>query len=315
MSVSDLAEAVAAGDRRALARAISALEAEDERGKRLLELLYKRSGKAATIGVTGAPGAGKSTLVDALIGGLRGAGKSVAALAIDPTSPFTGGALLGDRVRMMRHHADPGVFIRSMASRGRLGGLAPAAREVMHLLDAAGFEVVIVETVGVGQAEVAVAGSTMSTVLVLVPGQGDTIQALKAGVMEAADIFVVNKADREGAEGMVAAIEGMLALADAPGGRAVPVLKTTATTGEGVEALLDALAEHRRWLRGGDRLQRFRRAAAEEELRDALGHRLTERALAALADRERWLARLARRKVSLAAVIVAAETALEARGA
>ena len=313
MNADLLAQGVLAGDRRALARAITAVESGAEESTHLIDLLYAHSGGATTIGVTGAPGAGKSTLVDRLIEGLRAEGKSVAAVAIDPSSPFTGGALLGDRVRMMRHHADEGVFIRSMANRGRFGGLAPTTRSVVHLLDAAGFDVVIVETVGVGQAEVSVAASTMSTVLVLVPGQGDGIQALKAGVMEVADIFVVNKADREGADRMVSAVEGMLQLADPPPDRSPLVLETTATTGEGISSLLEELSEHRAWLRSAKRLEGFRVDAAEEELRDALGHHLTEWAIDALDDKDAWIARLARREVAMPRLIRVAERALRDR--
>ncbi|MAE68911.1 MAG: methylmalonyl Co-A mutase-associated GTPase MeaB [Gemmatimonadetes bacterium] len=305
-----LARAVLEGEPRALARAISVVESGAEGASHLIDLLYPHSGGATTIGVTGAPGAGKSTLVDRLIEGLRAEEKSVAAVAIDPSSPFTGGALLGDRVRMMRHHADDGVFIRSMANRGRFGGLAPTTRSVVHLLDAAGFDVVIVETVGVGQAEVSVAGSTMSTVLVLVPGQGDAIQALKAGVMEVADIFVVNKADREGADRMVSAIESVLQLADPLPDRTPPVLRTCATRGDGIAPLLEALDGHRAWLRKAKRLQDFRIAAAEEELRDALGHHLTDRAIAALDEKEAWIERLASREVALPRLIRVAVRAI-----
>jgi LAO/AO transport system kinase len=303
---------VRAGDRRALARAITVVERGGSVAVELLDAVYPASGRAHTIGVTGPPGAGKSTLVDRLIGEYREQGKSVAAIAVDPTSPFSGGALLGDRVRMMRHFADPGVFIRSMATRGHLGGLAPTTREVMHLVDAAGYDVVLVETVGVGQAEVDVASTAMSTIVVLVPGQGDAIQALKAGVMEVADIFVINKADHVGTARLLAEVQGMLRLSMPE--RVPPILQTVASTGQGVAEVLQELAAHRQWLDGQDRLLDLRSKAAAVEVRDALGQRLAAQALAALPDAEGWLQRLARRQVLPSAVLAAAERALLARG-
>jgi len=210
-----LADRVLAGDPRALARALSLVEDESPAAAALMAALYPRTGRAWTLGVTGPPGAGKSTLVDQVARALRARGVSVGIIAVDPTSPFTGGAILGDRVRMQAHAGDAGVFIRSMATRGHLGGLAGATADAALLLDAAGRECVIIETVGVGQAEVDIVRTADVCVVVLVPGTGDEVQALKAGIMEIADLFVVNKSDREGADRMVAAVETVLGLAPA----------------------------------------------------------------------------------------------------
>jgi LAO/AO transport system kinase len=224
-------EEVLRGDRRAIARA--ATEVENRRADSLLAELFPRTGGALILGITGAPGAGKSTLVDQLTRVLRAENKTVAIIAVDPSSPFSGGAILGDRVRMMQHHADSGVFIRSMATRGALGGLAAATADMTVLLDAAGFDVVIVETVGVGQDEIEIARLASVTAVVLVPGMGDDVQAIKAGLMEIADIFVINKSDREGAD----RLDRELHLA----GFTVPVIKTIASEGKGITELLTAL--------------------------------------------------------------------------
>jgi LAO/AO transport system kinase len=246
MADASLAERVRAGDPRALARAISLVEDRSPAGDEILSSLFPSTGRAWTIGVTGPPGAGKSTLVDQLVRQLRARHQTVGILAVDPTSPFTGGAILGDRVRMQSHASDAGVFIRSMATRGHLGGLARATADAALVLDAAGRDYVIIETVGVGQDEVDIVRLADVSVVTLVPGTGDDVQALKAGIMEIADVFVVNKADREGADRMVASIEAMLALQAVAEDRWItPVLKTEATRGVGVPELLAALDQFR----------------------------------------------------------------------
>jgi LAO/AO transport system kinase len=242
--MSDLAERLLNGDKRALARGISLVEDDDPAGWELVKAVYPHTGKAAVVGFTGPPGAGKSTLIGALIRVQRELDRDVAVLSIDPSSPFRGGALLGDRIRLTEHFLDPGVFIRSMATRGALGGLAEASLQAALLMDAAGKDDVFLETVGVGQAEVDVIDHADSVVLVLIPGSGDSIQALKAGVMEIPDIIVVNKCDHPLADTMVREIRGVLALAPQEGWR-VPILKTEASRGEGVRELAEKLREHR----------------------------------------------------------------------
>jgi LAO/AO transport system kinase len=272
-----LADRVLAGDPRAIARAISLIEDEHPAGAEVVRAVFARTGRTYLAGVTGAPGSGKSTLVDRLIGELRRRDATVGVVAVDPTSPFSGGAILGDRVRMQAHVADAGVFIRSMATRGHLGGLARATAEAALVLDAAGRDIVLIETVGVGQDEVDIVRTADVSVVVLVPGTGDDVQALKAGIMEIADIFVVNKADREGADRTVASIEAMLSLESYAQGRwRPPIVKTEATTGNGVTELVDAIDRFRAHTRAtlGER----RRARAEFRVRELLAHRFVQHA-------------------------------------
>lgn len=256
-----------AGNRRALSRLLTQVESHTPAGREALRLLFPASGKAHVVGVTGPPGAGKSTLVNRLIAAWRGRDKSVAVVAVDPSSTLTGGATLGDRVRMMETYADERVFIRSMATRGALGGLAPATRGVVWLLDAFGFDQIIIETVGVGQDEVEIARTAHTTLLLQVPGLGDDIQAIKAGVLEIADILVVNKSDRPGAGELKRDLAMMLTLGGhaAPGEWAVPIMETIAATGEGVEKLADKVEAHLAHLReGGDWAKRERAAILDE---------------------------------------------------
>ena len=270
-----LSERVLSGEPRAIARAISLIEDEAPAGADLIRRIFARSGGAYLIGVTGPPGAGKSTLVDRITAALRAAGKTVGVVAVDPSSPFSGGAILGDRVRMLAHAGDPDVFIRSMATRGHLGGLARATSEAALVLDAAGKDVVVIETVGVGQDEVDIVRTADVSIVTLVPGAGDDVQALKAGIMEIADIFVVNKADREGADRTVASIEAMLGLHPfAPGAWRPPIVKTEATTGRGIDDLLAAVEGFRAQTEAaaGSR----RRARAEYRLRELLSHRFVQ---------------------------------------
>jgi LAO/AO transport system kinase len=239
----DRVDQIAAGDTRALARAATAIENRAPESAKLLRELGPRAGRAIVAGITGPPGAGKSTLVDALARAIRREGKSVGILAVDPTSRVSGGAILGDRIRMQAHHGDPGVFIRSMATRGAVGGLARSTADLALLLDAAGKDYVLIETVGVGQDEVEVAGVADVTVLVLIPGMGDDVQAIKAGIMEIADIFVINKADHPGADRVEREIQGLLSLGHRADGWRPPIVKTVATEDKGVAELLKAMQE------------------------------------------------------------------------
>jgi LAO/AO transport system kinase len=241
-------------------------------------LTFPSSGHAYTVGITGAPGAGKSTLTDGLIRLVRAAGQEVGVLAIDPSSPFSGGAILGDRVRMQDHAVDPGVFIRSMATRGHLGGLALATPEAVRVLDAAGFPLVLIETVGVGQVEVEIAGEADTTVVVVNPGWGDAVQANKAGLLEAADIFVINKADRPGAKETARDLEMMLMMTQDLGEWTPPILTAVATTGEGVDKVWDAVGRHRSFLDEAGLLARRRTSRLESEVRAIVSSRLEQRA-------------------------------------
>ncbi len=243
-TAADLAERLLAGDKRALARAISLVENDDPEGWALVREVYPHTGNAAVVGFTGPPGVGKSTLIGRLIEHARAAGRQVAVLSIDPSSPFTQGALLGDRIRLSDHFLDSGVYIRSMASRGSLGGLSEATLQAALLMDASGTDDVFLETVGVGQAEVDIIDHADTVVLVLMPGSGDSIQALKAGVMEIPDVIAVNKADHPLTDTMVREIRGVLSLGPQEGWR-VPIVKTEASRGEGVEELAEKIGEHR----------------------------------------------------------------------
>jgi LAO/AO transport system kinase len=268
-----LAEGVRAGDVRAIARAISVVEDGAPGSAALLAALFPYAGKAVVLGVTGPPGSGKSTLVDRITAHLRREGRTVGIVAVDPTSPYSGGAILGDRIRMQAHALDEGVFIRSMATRGHLGGLSAATGHALTILSAAGKDVIVVETVGVGQDEVDIVGAADVSLVVLVPGLGDEVQALKAGIMEIADVFVVNKADRDGVERVVAEIESMLSLSS-KGGDAPAIVKTVATTGEGIGALMAAVEAFRTRADATGLLRAKRRSHLRQLLDETLRARL-----------------------------------------
>lgn len=314
----DLTSRVLAREPRAIARAMRLVDDRVPGYLDLLRDLFPRTGGAFVLGVTGNPGAGKSTLTDRLIEAFRREGKTVGVLCVDPTSPFSGGAILGDRIRMQRHAEDPGVFIRSVATRGHLGGLSRSAREIVRVFDATGHDVVIVETVGVGQDELEITRTAHTTLVVMAPGLGDEVQAIKAGILECADVFAVNKADRDGADATARDLELMIALGgDAmlalskvrghlahPGPRGVgaagepdahvpapadpgprwtpPIVKCVATRGEGIASLAEAVGRHRAWVEGTDRGRARRRLRLAEELRDALREALIDAASAEL---------------------------------
>jgi LAO/AO transport system kinase len=321
-----LADRLIHGDRRALARLLTYVENEHPEGEVALAALFPHTGRAHIIGITGAPGAGKSTLVTALAKALRAKGKSIAILAVDPTSPFTGGAILGDRIRMIDLTNDPGVFIRSMATRGSLGGLSRATRDAVRLFDAAGYEIVLIETVGAGQSEVEIARIAQTVLVVEAPGMGDDIQAIKAGILEIADVLVVNKADRPGVDTTVRALKLMLELGhpalranmDSHHGRTYaltpepqvpngdgalwipPIVQTTATTGDGVAPLIDAIDEHRAYLHASGALATLESRQIHTELHERLRELLLRRLIDGLPPGalEDAIARIQRRETT-----------------
>lgn len=320
MLMPDLVERVLAGDRRATARLLTIIETGGPEARAALARIYPHTGKAHIVGVTGTPGAGKSSLVSAMTRVYRARGQTVGIIAVDPTSPFTGGAILGDRIRMQDLHGDTGVFIRSMATRGSLGGLAWATRDAIKVLDAAGYQVVIVETVGAGQSEVDIAAAADTTLVVTVPGLGDDIQAIKAGILEIADVFVVNKADHDGADTVVAQLRTMLNLgtsrprqvwdpsaqADLPMGATPvdqrwtpPICKTVAIKGEGITELLKAIDAHVAYLQQTGEGERRDRVRVRAEFLDLLRHTLLEHLMAQVpADEiEALVDRVARREM------------------
>ncbi len=274
-TVADLVDGLRNGDRRAVARLISLVEDGAEEASEAIREVYPLTGHASTVGLTGSPGAGKSSLIDALVTRARTDERSVGVIACDPTSPFSGGALLGDRVRMQTHALDEKVFIRSMATRGHLGGLSLAAPEAMRVLEAAGYELVVVETVGVGQSEVEVAKQADTTIVVLAPGMGDAIQAAKAGILEIADIFCVNKSDKDGASDTVRDLRGMLELGH---GRdpswEIPIVQTSTVTEDGLDELWETIKRHEEHLRQDGRLDVRRRERFGAEIREIVGERL-----------------------------------------
>ncbi len=275
-----LVDDLRSGQARALARVLSYIEDSGEEGEICVEALFPHTGRAYVIGITGSPGAGKSTLVDQLVKVIEEAGKKVGIIAVDPSSPFSGGALLGDRIRMNHGAASPSVFIRSMASRGALGGLAPRTSEAIFAFDAAGFDFVIVETVGVGQGEVEIVRTADSVAVVLVPGMGDGVQALKAGVLEIADVFVINKADYDGADRLEKELRGMLNLAEEMPWRP-PIVRTVATEGTGAAELFGALGKHREWAEKEGRNKERRELFLRRAMSGALSETLLAEALAA----------------------------------
>ncbi|MEU3459659.1 methylmalonyl Co-A mutase-associated GTPase MeaB [Streptomyces sp. NPDC006733] len=295
VDVATLVEQAREGRPRAVARLISLVEGASPQLREVMAALAPLSGGAYVVGLTGSPGVGKSTSTSALVTAYRKRGKRVGVLAVDPSSPFSGGALLGDRVRMSEHASDPGVYIRSMATRGHLGGLAWSAPQAIRVLDAAGCEVILVETVGVGQSEVEIAAQADTCVVLLAPGMGDGIQAAKAGILEIGDVYVVNKADRDGADSTARELNHMLGLGESrgPGDWRPPIVKTVAARGEGIDEVVEALEKHRAWMEEHDVLnaRRRRRAANEVEniavtaLRERIGDLHGDQRLDALAER------------------------------
>lgn len=300
VSATDLVARARAGEVRAVARLVSLVEDESPMLREVTAALAPHAGRAHVVGVTGSPGVGKSTTTNALVRELRSAGRRVGVLAVDPSSPFSGGALLGDRVRMADHATDEGVYIRSMAARGHLGGLAWSTPQAIRVLDAAGYDVVVVETVGVGQSEVDIAAQADTTLVLLAPGMGDGIQAAKAGILEIGDVYVVNKADRDGADRVRRDLRSMLALAQRPEDAwRPPVLATVAQAGTGLPELAEAIAEHRAWLDTNGELVRRRTRRARREIE----------AIAVTALRSRWAEVGGRAELdALAAQVVAGES-------
>jgi len=292
-------ERLRSGDSRALARAISAVENRTAESSPLLKTLFPHSGKARILGLTGPPGAGKSTLVDHLARHYRSAGKTLGIIAVDPTSPYTGGAILGDRIRMQEHYADPGIYIRSMATRGSLGGLARTTADVATVLDASGRDLILIETVGVGQDEVDIVRLADITILILVPGMGDDVQTIKAGIMEIADIFVINKSDRDGAERVEREILSLQSLATRADNWTPPIVKTVASAGKGIDELATAIAAYENHLQEGnlalkrniqnwqERLVEMLRDALLEKARAELGNGRVEQYAAQVAEHKR----------------------------
>ena len=295
----ELARLVVEGDPVALARAISLVEAGTERGEAILAEIFSRTGRASVIGVTGPPGAGKSSLVNQLVARYRSRGRALGVVAVDPSSAFSGGAVLGDRIRMQQHTLDPAVFIRSMATRGRFGGLSRATRDAIDLMDAAGRDPILIETVGVGQDEVDVVRVADTVLVVLTPGQGDDIQAIKAGLLEIADLFVINKADHSGADRLASDLEGMMSLGEKRPWTP-PIIQCVATEGKGISDLADAIERHGGFLREGDRLTGRRRLGLRARFLEILRDRLLERITAGdlgEADLDRHEADLLARRV------------------
>jgi LAO/AO transport system kinase len=299
-NVPELVERARQGDPRAVARLISLVEDASPLLREVMAGLAPYSGRAQVVGITGSPGVGKSTSTSALVSELRTAGKRVGVLAVDPSSPFSGGALLGDRVRMQDHALDPEVYIRSMASRGHLGGLSWTTPQALRVLDAAGCDVVLIETVGVGQSEVEVAGLADTTIVLLAPGMGDGIQAAKAGILEVGDLYVINKADRDGADQVRRELRSMLTLADRPEGAwRPPIVKTVASKGEGLDEVVAEIDKHVAWLSESGELQERRTRRARDEIE----------AIAVTALRERWGDVHGRSELDdLAAAVVAGES-------
>jgi len=275
------------GNSRSIAKTITLIENNEPEAQKIVSMLYQKTGKAHVIGVTGPTGSGKSTLIEKLIRELRKRGKTVGVVAVDPTSPFTGGAFLGDRVRMQEHSTDEGVFIRSMANRNASGGLAKATKDVIRVLDASGKDIVIVETVGAGQSEVEIVRVAQTIVVVLAPGLGDDIQAIKAGIMEIGDIFAVNKSDRQNANKAVSDIQAMLEMNTEKTGWKPSVLKTTALTGEGIAELLAIIKDHKEYLKMGA-LEANRKEKVETELTEAIKQKVAESIIEDLKRKGEW---------------------------